>query len=360
MSALRDFFRPTNVSVGGITVSDVINAPYARLAALTAIGGTVGYFLAANSPYLSATTTAITAIISIRHTFHETIRESFSQILGVAVGATVAFAAYSLIGYNSLVVLFAIGSCFVISRLLKLGEEGAVAIAVTVILVIGPSISQEKIETRFFGVIVGTAIATVLSYFVRKGAPQERALRAGITEARELAQLLHQISGKLSGTDVTVTRLQARNWLSQAEAIQERVAITLASAESAVAGTKWSPILNRRETEAVLKQIQMTQATCDTVINICRELVITFGRSDKVPDLLASALATILDATADVILDQAQVAVNEPSDKTSDDEFQEEKERAIRDLKAIEDTQPLFIGGSILRDAEKITEILGE
>lgn len=360
MSAWKDFFRPTNVSVGGVTLKDVIRAPYVRLAVLTATAGTLAYFLGARIPSVSAVTAAITAVISIRHTLHETVRESFFQVLGVAVGATVGYVATKAIGFNSVVVLLAIISCFAISRLFKLGEEGAIAIAVTVVLVIGPTFNQDKVETRFFGVMLGAALATFFSYFVRVGAPQDRALRDGLVEARSLSRLLHEIAVTLSGTDVHVERKQAMQWLAQAEYIQNDVEESLHSAESAVAGARWSPILDRRDAEAVLKQIQMTQATCETVINICRELVLTFGRSDKLPDLLASALSTILEATADVIMDQADVAAEDPADKTSDDEWLEERARAVNDLRGIDETQPLFIGGSILRDAEKIKDILGE
>ena len=85
-----------------------------------------------------------------------------------------------------------------------------------------------------------------------------------------------------------------------------------------------------------------------------------FGRPGMLPDNLSSAVAEILDATADLIYNQAKAAEEDPSDKISDDEFEESKAKAVADLRNLDETQPLFIGGSILRDAEKIKDILGE
>ena len=360
MSALKDFFRPSRVSVGGMTIRDIINAPYVRLATLTSLAGTFAYFFGAHLPNVSATTASITAMVSMRHTFHETIRESFTQVLGVLAGATVAFISMKLIGFNSFVVMLSILTCFVVSRLMKLGEEGAVAIAITVILVVGPSVSAEKIETRFYGVLLGTVIAMSMSYFVRVGQPQERALKAGIREARALARLLHEISVTISHPNAHVSRKQAAQWLASAEFIAADIEVAQDNAESAVAGARWSPLIDRQEAEAVQRQLAMTLATSETVINICRELVLTFGKTDHLPALLASATAAILDATANVIDEQADMAVDDPSAQTPDDEWLETKERAMQDLRNIDETQPLFIGGSILRDAEKIKDILGD
>ncbi len=101
MSKVKDFFTPRNVAGEKVTLVDIINAPYFRLATLTTIAGTLAYFIGANLPMVSGVTAAITAIVSVRHTFHDSIQGSFLQILGVVIGGTVAFAAMRLVGFNS-------------------------------------------------------------------------------------------------------------------------------------------------------------------------------------------------------------------------------------------------------------------
>ena len=357
---LQDFFRPSRVSVGGVTLTDVINAPFFRLASLTAIAGTLGFFIGSKYPNVSATTAAITAVVSVRHTFHESIREGFMQIIGVLVGAFVAFTAIQTVGFNSIIFLFAITSCFFIARLFKLGEEGAIAISITTILVLGPYVSSEKIETRLFGVLIGSALAMVVSFFVARGQPQERALKDGLQEARELARVLYEISKAFSTGTEKIMPAQGRKWLARIEHIQSDVEEALVNAQSAVAGARWSPMIDRKEAEAVLKQLEMTHETVETAVNICRELIMAFGRPGLLPDDLSSAVAEILDATADLIYNQAKAAEEDPADKISDDDFEESHAKAVADLRNLDDTQPLFIGGSILRDAEKIKDILGE
>ena len=359
MSTLKHFFTPARVTAGGSRLVDIASAPYVRLAALTSLAGTLGYFFGHAIPSASAVTTAITAIVSMRHTFHDSVRESAYQVVGVLLGALVAYLTTKVIGFNALVYLISLMSCFVVSRLLKLGEEGAVAIAITVVLVLGPSVTTDKVEPRLFSVIAGAFIAMVMSYFVRSGTPQSRALKAGVQQSRALAALLHEIALQMTDADAQIPKDKARKWLAQAEFISAEVDDIRGQAESALAGANWSPVIDRAEAAAIVAQMEMTAVTAETVVNICRELVMTFGRSQHLPELLATALSGILNATALVIEEQAEVALDAPAGHADDDIFKQKRAEAIAGLRGLDDTQPMIIGSSILRDAEKINDTLG-
>lgn len=362
MSRVQEFFTPRNVAGKKVTVSDIVAAPYFRLAVLTTIAGTLAYFIGANLPNISGITAAITAVVSVRHTFHDSAQQSFLQIIGVIIGGSVAFVASQVIGFNSVVVMLAIFTCFVAARLLKLGEEGAIALVVTVILVVGPNVTASTLEQRFFGVLLGAAFATFVSYFVRKGSPQDRALMAGIEQSYAMSALLNSIALALTENDGKVDPKIASKWLVRAEFIANEIDDIKESAKSALAGAAWSPAIDYAETKAVVAQIEMTEATASTLLNICRELVLTSGSSQQLPALLASALAGVLSATAEVIADQAENAEDHPANLQHDDldDWQDNRTRAIAQLRNLDDTQPMLIGGSILRDAEKITEILSD
>ncbi len=62
------------------------------------------------------------------------------------------------------------------------------------------------------------------------------------------------------------------------------------------------------------------------------------------------------------ILDQAEVAEIEPAAAIDKDEdgFEAQRQNTISELRHLDETQPLLIGGSILRDAEKINDLLTE
>ncbi len=360
MSTLKQFFQPRNIAGHRVSVKDIIRAPYFRLAVLTSFAGAISYWIGARTPNVSGVTAAITALVSVRHTFHGAIRESYFQVLGVLIGGTLAFSLLKFFGFNSFVVMLAIFSCFVTARYLRLGEEGAIAISITMILVIGPTVSTTAIETRFFGVLLGASLAIAVSFFVHKGSPHDRALKAGISQSFAMSALLQKISETLAESNGAVDRSHARNWLAQAEFISNEISDIKENAVSALNGSHWSPIIDRKEAQAVVDQIEMTEATAGTVINICRELVLTTGSSQQIPALLATALAGVLSATADVISDQAEIAEDSPAELAHEDheELEEQRNYAIAKMKELDETQPMLFGGSILRDAEKITDML--
>ena len=66
---LKDFFRPSRVSETGVRLLDVVTAPYVRLAALTSLAGTFGYYFGALFPNASPVTSAIIAMVSMRPFF---------------------------------------------------------------------------------------------------------------------------------------------------------------------------------------------------------------------------------------------------------------------------------------------------
>ena len=205
-------------------------------------------------------------------------------------------------------------------------------------------------------------MATFVSYFVRKGSPQDRALKAGIEQSFALSALLNSIAKALTENDGKVDPKIASRWLAKAEFIANEIDEIKANAQSALAGSAWSPAIDHAEAQAVVEQIELTEATAGTVLNICRELVLTSGSSQQLPALLAAALAGVLSATAEIISDQAEIAEDSPADIQHEDleDWQDQRKKAIAELRNLDDTQPLLIGGSILRDAEKITEILSD
>lgn len=365
MGAFRDFFTPKNIAGDKASIRDVLNAPYFRLAVLSSLAATVAYFIGANSASISGTTAAITALVSVRHTFHDSIQESVTQIIGVLIGGTVAFLAIQVVGFNSFVVLFSVFSCFITARLLKLGEEGAIALGITLILVIGPRTTTgaiETIEQRFLGVLLGVSLAVVVSYFVRIGTPQSRALREGLDQSMAMANLLNAIAVKLALEPENISRQMSRAWLIEAKKIVSDLVEITTDAEGAVTGSEWSPVIDRNEAKSVLRQIQKTKITAETVVNICRELDLTIAGSDRLPENLAAALAGVLAATAHAIHDQAEVAEDKPAAALDEDHdgFEAQRKNAIAEMRDLDETQPLLIGGSILRDAEKINDLLTE
>jgi uncharacterized membrane protein YccC len=340
-----------------------LDRPYLRLAVLSAAAAAVAYALGVAMPHVSAVVAAITALVTVQPTFHASMKEALRQLIGVVFGATLAFAAIQLVGYSALALFATIIVSFGLARVLRLGEEGAAAVAVTVILVVGPQFSTEATEARLFGVLLGSALALVTSYFTRSGTPEGRALADLVGESDRTAELMVTIAERLPAGGGSVPWWIVRRWRDEAEDILQSVVATRQAAQDAVAGARWSPAIDRERAEAVLRQACITERTASTLVSMCRDLVVSAERDEPFNSRLASSLSDVLLATADAIGQQSQQARQHPAEPLAEltgpiKVARNARTDAAAHVRHLDDTRPLLLGGSLLRDAEKITEAL--
>jgi uncharacterized membrane protein YccC len=330
---------------------------------LSATAAAVAYGLGSALPHVSPVVAGVTALIAIRPTFHASMQEALRQVVGVVIGAAVAFASLQVVGFSTLSLLAALLVCLVVAARLGLGENGAIAVAVTVILVVGPTFSKVAVETRLLGVVLGSALALVTSYFARPGTPHGRALADVVGEGERIGQLLEHISGALADGEGRVDVRVARGWLNEAEQILARTVQARDEAADALAGARWSPMIGRADAAAVLDQVRITERTAATVVSMCRDLVTAAVSEQPLPPGLARSLSDVLGATAAAVDKQSRSARERPSETLSDETGPVRRARSGRadaaaHVRQIDDTVPLLLGGSLLRDADEISQIL--
>jgi uncharacterized membrane protein YccC len=351
-----------NVSlVRRLTVS--ASRPPVRLAVLSAAAAATAYGLGSVLRDVSPVVAGITALVAVRPTLHASMQEALRQLLGVVIGAAVAFASLEMVGFSALSLFAALVVCLGVAAWLGLGEQGAVAVAVTVILVVGPSFSTVAIETRLLGVVLGSVLALLVSYFARPGTPHGRALADAVGEADRTAALLTTIAATLARSEGRVPAAQARRWLGEAEEALGSIIDARHAAEDAVAGARWSPLIDRDEALAVLEQVRITEGTAVALVSICSDLVAAAERAVPLPAELAGSLSGVLQTTADAVVRQSRSARERPAETLSELTGPVGLARASRTdaaahVRHLEDTTPLVLGGSLIRDAEKITELL--
>ena len=292
-----------------------LDRPYLRLAVLSAAAAAVAYGIGVELPHVSAVVAAITALITVQPTFHASMKEALRQVLGVVLGASLAFAAIELVGYSAFALFATIIVCFALARVLRLGEEGAAAVAVTVILVVGPHFSTEATEARLFGVLLGSALALVTSYFTRPGTPEGRALSDLVSESDRAAALMVTIAESLPGRGGRVPWWIVRRWRDEAEEILQSVVATRHLAQDAVAGARWSPVIDRQRAEAVLRQARIAERTASTLVSMCRDLVVAAERDQ--PFQAGLALVALGRTPGDCGRDRAAVAAGPPAIRPS-------------------------------------------
>ena len=337
-------------------------SPYVRLAVLSAGAAAVAYGVGVLAPEVSPVVAGVTALITVRLTFHGSAQEGFRQVLGVVLGAVLAFAALQSLGFSTLALFVTILGCFLVARGLRLREEGAAAVAVTVILVVGPHFTAESIETRLLGVLVGSLVALGASSFIRPGSPHGRALADTLHQGKQAAALLTTIGRTLAAGRPVPAGLP-RRWLDEAEEILGDTVAARQAAQDAVSGARWSPMIDAAEAEAVLAQAQITERTAVTVVSICRDLMAAVDGDRPISSPLATSLSDVLLATADAISTQSAEARETPAHILDDHTgpvrvVSRSRSEAAMHVRGLDDTRPLLLGGSLLRDTEKITDTL--
>jgi hypothetical protein len=296
-----------------------------RLAILSAVAASVAFALGSALPHVSPVVAGVTALVAIRPTFHASMQEALRQVLGVVIGA--------------------------------------IAVAVTVVLVVGPTFSKVAVESRLLGVLLGSALALVSSYFARPGTPHGRALADVVGEGERIAQLLERVSGALAEGDGRVDLRAARGWLAEAEQILARTVAARDESADALAGARWSPMIDRADAAAVLDQVRITERTAVAVVSMCRDLVTAAVSDEPLPPGLARSLSEVLGATAATVDKQSRSALERPSQALSDETGPVRRVRSGRSdaaaqVRQVDDTVPLLLGGSLLRDADEISQIL--
>jgi hypothetical protein len=96
---------------------------------------------------------------------------------------------------------------------------------------------------------------------------------------------------------------------------------------------------------------------------MCRDLVVAAQHGTAMPSALAESLSHVLMATADAIDEQSDIALESPADALpaatgTVSELQRSRREAVATVRELDETRQLLLGGSLLRDSEKITEIL--
>lgn len=335
---------------------------YSRLAVLSSVAVMTAYLVADAIPHAEPTIAAITALVSVRPTLHESAGEMMRQVVGTLMGAVIGVVMMLQFGFSPLLMLLLTLSGFVVAKILRLGEGGAVALGITVILVMLQLDKLSAVEDRVIGVAVGAGVGVVFSLWVRPGMPHHRALTESLTQADHSADLLLEISSHLSENRGAVSPEVAEDWRERAEENMRAIARTRLDAEAALASAKWSPLVDRRDAEAVVEQVRLAAVTARTVYTMASHLrVAALTGSQVLTGEMAANVAGVLAATANVIVDQAQLAQENPAETLDDRDtgvqsLATSQEAVLQDIREADDTQELLLAGALLRDVAAIAD----
>lgn len=182
---------------------------------------------------------AIVCALSIRISLYKSVREGFGQIVGTAIGASVALGSVSIFHFGFIAVAATVLLSSVVARALHLGEVASVNVPVTALIVIGPGISGNTATHRLLSTLLGAGVAIVFSYFSHASTPSGRTEVQIATLGEDCAELLSEMAeGVASG----YSEAEAGIWLGKGRALIEEIPKLRAQALEAKQYARWSPL----------------------------------------------------------------------------------------------------------------------
>lgn len=327
-----------------------------RLAVLTGLSSASAYLIASLVPLADPFIAAITGLVAITPTFHNSIKSASAETLGVIIGSVVGMFFINWLGFNVLTLAMLITLAYLLSWGLRLGNTAAVPIGVTMILVCGPLLDDVVgLEGRILGVLIGAACALMASYFVLPGQPHQRALRKIRQDSIQAAELLSRVSQSLS--EGVLTSEQAYEWLEESQTLTEHSKEHLEEAKDAVRGAKWSPVLSRKETSKAYKKVKNLHKIIFSVNSICEDLTV-YAENNKMSKKFSRQLGDLFRTTCEHIIAETEEVDLKTGKLILSNTVENQKRETIETVKDMDETQAIILGGSIARDVTRIRESL--
>ena len=212
---------------------------------------------------------AIICTLSIRISLHKSVREGFGQIVGTALGASIALFNVYIFDFGFIAVGLTVIFCAVVARALHLGEVASVNVPVTALIVIGPGLNGITAAHRLGSTLIGATIAIIFSYFSHANTPVGRATEQITDVGEKAAELLAKMS---EGVAAGFTQKEAGNWLAKARLLMEAVPAIRAQSVEARGHARWFPTAERDEAEQIYIQGIAIEHTLVQVRTIARTL----------------------------------------------------------------------------------------
>ena len=242
---------------------------------------------------------AIACALSIRISTYKSFREGLGQIVGTAIGASVALAAVSIFNFGNIAIFVTIVMSSFVARAMRLGEVASVNVPVTALIVIGPGISENTALTRLGATFVGAIIAVVFSFYAHPKTPTGRTLELIGSYTRRSARLLSEMAEGVASTYDTAA---AGRWLARCRNLVEAIPNLRSQALEAKKSSRWLPNDNSTVAEVLYVKAVSTEHIIVQVRTISRtlfDLSIDGGVPERVRRELALALSTASYAVAD-------------------------------------------------------------
>lgn len=335
--------------------------PTAWLIGITALAACTAWVAAILLGIPAPVPAAVGAVITVALSLNRSMRTGLSLVGATAAALVVAFALYQWWGLHVWTVGVLVVVSLVIGRLMRLGPEGSLQIPVTALFVyfMGEALTDDVIVARIVATLLGVAIGLVFSFVAHPERPEER-----ITE--QLSDLGGRLGALLVAmgnvSDDSLNRRQATEWLTQARTLAVETRHLGEEIDDLGLGKKFSVGSERAVGRAILEQHSLLQQTSDHVNSIARGL---FDATSRGAVRLPEGVGQMLSSTGEALSVHADamervIADGDPATGVlaALDVVEEERSRSVAELKELDDTGALLLGGSLVSEVDQMAKRL--
>jgi uncharacterized membrane protein YgaE (UPF0421/DUF939 family) len=256
---------------------------------------------------------AIVCALSIRISIYKSVREGFGQLIGTAIGASIALLTVHLFSFGFIAVGTTVLLCSVVARALRLGEVASVNVPVTALIVLGPGLSESTAVHRLSSTLIGALIAIAFSYFSHAKTPAGRTIDQIARIGKKSADLLIEMS---EGYASSFNQKQAGTWLVKARLLVEEIPDLRSQAIEAREYAKWSPLSEEEVADSLYINGVAVEHMVVQVRTIARRIFDASQDKQRVTTV-DRAIAHALSATSVAISEKIEL-IKRPDDDHAD------------------------------------------
>ncbi len=331
------------------------------LIGITAIAACTAWVAALLLDLSSPVPAAVGAVITVALSLNRSMRTGISLVGATAVALLVAYVLYQVWGLHVWTVGVLVIVSLVVGRLMRLGPEGSLQIPATALFVyvMGEALTDDLIISRIVATLLGVAIGLLFSFVAHPERPEERMTERVSELGNRLGNLLIAM-GEVS--DVSLSRRQATEWLTEARKLAVETRQLGEEIEDLGLGRRFSVGTERNVGRAIQDQFAVLQQTSEHVNTIARGLFdATSGGAVHLPEGFGQMLSSTGAAIA-VHADSLDRAMAEGDPPTGVLEalvvVNEERSRSVAELKSIDDTGALLLGGALVNQVDQMAKRL--
>ena len=300
----------------------------------------------------------ILVLVTLRLSLHASMNEAIGQLLGVMVGVLVAFATSEAFGASLISVGLIVTASLLLSRGLRLGDEGAVNIAITSLIVLGPGLETDTAVDRLLGTVIGVSVAVIASYFMQGTSPLSRTTsQVSQLHRGSAALLLEMAEGLRDGYDLKT----ATNWLARSRQLVAMIPDLRRQAHEAIRYARWSPFAQSDEAETAHFRFIEAEHTAVQVRTISRTLFASVEKQVPFSIEVRKSLASTLESASLLIGRHREIGELDfdlAAGEAATEMLRSRLQRSTVQLLAIEDPAALTLTSSLITNVERIADTL--